>query len=73
MGWSAGISVARRHDRGSGDGGEWSTLGSEGGVGGRGELTGVGRGDGGQIGEEAVEVLARVDFAVEAGTDDGIV
>jgi hypothetical protein len=26
MGWSAGISVARRHDRGSGDGGEGCAL-----------------------------------------------
>ena len=72
MGRSAGISVARRHDRGSGDGGERRALGTEGGVGGRGELAGVGRGDGGQLGEEPVEVLARVDFAVEAGTDERI-
>ena len=36
-------------------------------------MSGVGCGDSGQLGKEPVEVLARVDFAVEAGTDEGIV
>ncbi len=61
-----------RIQRASGDGGERSTLGAEGGVGGGGKLSGVGRGDGGQLGEEPMEVVTRIDLTAEARADEGV-
>ena len=55
-----------------GDGGERRALGANGGVGSRGEVSGVGGGDRGQLGEEPVEALAWVDLAAEAGADEGV-
>jgi hypothetical protein len=52
-------------------GGEGRALGAEGGVGGRGELAGIGRGDAGQLGEEPVDVLARVEERFYGATAQG--